>query len=1344
MGPLTTLAGQRIEIPLAATDPNGDPITYSLRSEDDLPTGKLDGSGKLTFEPTPNQIGEYTFTLVATDGASETTQQISLTVAPDPDTTTRISGQILDTNGNPLAHFPLGLGRLQAITDENGYFTIIVPETSFPTEEIDIQIPLGDTAFDPFFTGASEINLRRTTFDGTTGTSISNPLRHPNLVSTFMDASMVYGSNESRAAALRTNDGTGRLKVSENNLLPINNNTFFPDGVLPNSNRGLTDPAALFATGDVRANENIGLTAMHTVFVREHNRLADEIAADNPELSGEATYQRARKLVAAQIQHITYSEYLPLLIGDQTIPDYAGYDAQVDPAISHLFSAAAFRMGHTQSFDEFLLIDAEGQALPSVSLNDSTFNPSPVQEQGIDAILRGLYAQKAEAIDTKVLDQLRNTLFGPPGAGGIDLAAVDIQRGRDVGLPDYNQARVDFGLLPATSFADITADIDLQARLEQVYGTVDDIDAIVGGLAEDAAPGSMVGEFFQKVIADQFARLRDGDRFWYENGQFTADELSFIRETSLAALLERNTDMSGLADNLFSTGRDPAALAAGGTVAAQPVNEYATIDGVNNNLENPSLGTPGTHLRVDYTQEYGDGIRSLAGEDRANVRDISNQIFAQSESIPDSTGATGFMLTWSQFMGHDLTFAPAGAADTLKIYGTEYESATGEVFPFVAEKLNLMLGHEVYAGVNNVIERPIYLPALDLENNVQTTDASGDITVTNAELGAQVFVEANTLTDNRGNAFTGQLSISEVPPELTPAALPEGLSPDLVVTIQPGDMVFTEPARLTLPNRAGWAAGTVMNLWSINPATGEFDNVGKGEVSADGELVETIEGGIRNSSWHMLVPEPAVPKTTARNINDECEECLERHRFTSTVESHSGAVVETHDLVSYQSQGEQRGIQLTYDSLRAAPSPIIHTAFEAVETFGETYLISKLTLKQGDFEYQMPGYKGDAYGLSGGEHFWRIPDGYAQYNVAMQADLKDLASGAYQYEVESGFYLLNDSEFTGSAVKTGDRLVHVNSVDSVLGSGWGIAGVQELVENSDGSVLLIDGDGSDMLFEASETHLNQYDSPASDFSVLVKLSDGTFQRTTENQTVYRFNSDNKLVSITDRNQNITRYIYNNGLLTDVVDPIGLVTNFTYQNGRVSSITDPAGRSTQLKYSAEGDLVEIIDPDGTKRVFEYDRSHLMTAETDKQGYREQTFYDFAGRASHAVRKDGSIVRVNPVQVQGLYSPELTAKKNTAPFISATMPNAISHYADANGNVTQTLLDDSGRRITSIDGEGNTGVSRRDENYQLQSTFSAKGEKTSYKYDESGNVIEITYPGLSGNNSPLVSELTFSDL
>ncbi|MFM8004589.1 MAG: hypothetical protein ACKO86_06505, partial [Dolichospermum sp.] len=98
--------------------------------------------------------------------------------------------------------------------------------------------------------------------------------------------------------------------------------------------------------------------------------------------------------------------------------------------------------------------------------------------------------------------------------------------------------------------------------------------------------------------------------------------------------------------------------------------------------------------------------------------------------------------------------------------------------------------------------------------------------------------------------YTGQLSITTVPTELTRAALPENLRPDLVVTIQPGEMVFTNPAPLSLPNLAGYAPGTEMDLWSINPVTGDFDDVGTGRVSNDGTVIETIDGGIRNSSWH--------------------------------------------------------------------------------------------------------------------------------------------------------------------------------------------------------------------------------------------------------------------------------------------------------------------------------------------------------------------------------------------------------------------------------------------------------------------------------------------------------------
>ncbi len=197
-----------------------------------------------------------------------------------------------------------------------------------------------------------------------------------------------------------------------------------------------------------------------------------------------------------------------------------------------------------------------------------------------------------------------------------------------------------------------------------------------------------------------------------------------------------------------------------------------------------------------------------------------------------------------------LEFTDELPSDTLKVFGNAFVG--DDVFPFIAEKLPLMLGRDVIAGVNNVIARPIYLPALDTDNAV-TIDPFVDTTVTTTNIpGASLFVAAGTLLDMDGGVpFTGELSITEVPVDFTPAALPDTLFPALVVTIQPGDMVFTQPAPLNLPNEDGWAPGTMMDLWSINPVTGQFDDVGDMVVSADGSVIETISGGVRNSSWHF-------------------------------------------------------------------------------------------------------------------------------------------------------------------------------------------------------------------------------------------------------------------------------------------------------------------------------------------------------------------------------------------------------------------------------------------------------------------------------------------------------------
>ncbi|MCZ6573733.1 MAG: peroxiredoxin [Planctomycetota bacterium] len=404
-----------------------------------------------------------------------------------------------------------------------------------PTETFDIEVPTGDLFFDPLSFGGILIPLNRSTYDPASGTVSSNPREQLNKITAFVDASNVYGSDAARAAELRTGDGTGRLRTTTGNYLPFNGNGF------PNAPTD-ADPM-LFLAGDVRANEHVGLTALHTLFLREHNRLADEIRADNPGLSGEDIYQAARRWVGAQLQVITVKEFLPVLLGPGVLPAYAGYQPTVDPGISNLFSTACYRFGHTQVSGRLMRLDASGFEIPQghLALRDAFFQPARIRtEGGIDPILRGLAAQPAQEVDLLIVDDLRSFLFGPPGAGGLDLAALNIQRGRDHGLPSYNQCRVRMGLAPKTSFADVTSDAALQTALAGEYATVDAIDAWVGGLAEDHRPGAMVGELLWTVLRDQFQRLRDGDRFWYER-VFTGAALAELESTTLADIIRRNT-----------------------------------------------------------------------------------------------------------------------------------------------------------------------------------------------------------------------------------------------------------------------------------------------------------------------------------------------------------------------------------------------------------------------------------------------------------------------------------------------------------------------------------------------------------------------------------------------------------------------------------------------------------------------------------------------------------------------------------------------------------------------------------------------------------------------------------
>ncbi|MCG8652022.1 MAG: dockerin type I domain-containing protein [Pirellulales bacterium] len=454
-------------------------------------------------------------------------------------------------------------------------------------ESLNIAVPTGDEFFDPNSEGDQEILFTRSAV--AEGTGIDSPAEQINGITSFIDGSMVYGSSEEVAASLRSFEG-GRLLTSENDLLPTDENGFF-------------------LAGDVRVNEQSGLTAMHTLWMREHNRIADEISASDPSLSDEEIYQLARRTVIAEIQAITFNEYLPALLGRSAVPRYQGYDSSVDPSISNLFATAIFRFGHTQLSSELMRLDDDGNVIEAghLALRDAFFNPSPITEEGIDSLLKGLATNVSQEIDTQVIDDVRNFLFGSPGSGGFDLASLNIQRGRDHGLPDYNSVRQQLGLERAETFADITSDPELQAKLEQAYGDVDSIDVWVGALAEDHVRGGSVGELTRTVLLEQFTALRDGDRFWYQN-LFRGSELREIERTRLSDVIERNTDLTSIQNHaFFAPGEDPVGDRPGngrGPRGDRPGGDRPGRDGDRGSRRNSSA--PGTDGPVDSPITVGD------------------------------------------------------------------------------------------------------------------------------------------------------------------------------------------------------------------------------------------------------------------------------------------------------------------------------------------------------------------------------------------------------------------------------------------------------------------------------------------------------------------------------------------------------------------------------------------------------------------------------------------------------------------------------------------------------------------------------------------------------------------
>ncbi|MEM1326556.1 MAG: peroxidase family protein [Bacteroidota bacterium] len=422
-------------------------------------------------------------------------------------------------------------------------------------EAFPIQVPAGDRFFDPYGTGQVQINMHRSLVAPGTGTSPQNPRNHINAITAFIDASAVYGSDEVAARWLRSLQD-GKMKVSSGNMLPFNtfngeyNGRIDPNAPHMDNPVGLTEK--VYVAGDARANENPLLLAYHTLFVREHNRLCDELKAQYPYWNDERLYQEARKINAGILQSIVYNEWLPTM--GVPMATYRRYEPSYEVGISNVFSAAAFRVGHTLLNGTLLCLDEEGHPEPggNVDLRFAFFNIQLTIERGIEPFLQGMGAQIQQGMDAKVVDDVRNFLFGPPGAGGMDLAAINIQRGRERGLPDFNTVRRNLRLPTYSSFSQINNDPVVFRALERIYGDVNNIDPWVGMMAESPMGNSLFGETLVRSMTLQFTLLRDGDRFYYENDPgLSSARKAEIRDTRMVDVIKRNTSITLMQENVF-------------------------------------------------------------------------------------------------------------------------------------------------------------------------------------------------------------------------------------------------------------------------------------------------------------------------------------------------------------------------------------------------------------------------------------------------------------------------------------------------------------------------------------------------------------------------------------------------------------------------------------------------------------------------------------------------------------------------------------------------------------------------------------------------------------------------
>ena len=457
------------------------------------------------------------------------------------------------------------------------------PDNCFP-----IEVPQND----PFWStqGRTCMEFSRTDASPPIPNCESGRREQMNAITHWPDASNIYGSTEKESREVRDSIDSTLLKATQRGRFGLTRQ------LLPRCSDASSNTIeackesceersrGCYYAGDFRVNEQPGLSTMHTIWVREHNRIAGELGSMNTHWDGEKVFQETRRIVIAQWQHIIYNEWLPILLGAEYMKTFGllptsdshtqDYDPSMDPRINNEFAAAAFRFGHSMIPSHLPSRDAAGRDTSSQSLKNVFNEPVLLQRPGfIENMLRGQAFEDAPAWDPAFNEDVMNHLFEEGNNGGLDLTALNIQRARDHGIPGYNRYReicASGNYRAVEDFDGLTSDgyltRDDVRKLQDAYDDVEDIDLFVAGVLEKTHSDSLVGPTFKCIIGDQFIRFKRGDRFWYENGQdpltsFSRSQLNAIKRSSMARILCDNTDIKEIQPLAFRSPRGVNSLA---------------------------------------------------------------------------------------------------------------------------------------------------------------------------------------------------------------------------------------------------------------------------------------------------------------------------------------------------------------------------------------------------------------------------------------------------------------------------------------------------------------------------------------------------------------------------------------------------------------------------------------------------------------------------------------------------------------------------------------------------------------------------------------------------------------